>query len=59
MFEVRYIKNGSHIHHIDVDPENLLSILKAHKDKEINILSIEDENHYSYNYESLISDLKL
>lgn len=59
MFEVRYVKDDSHIQHININPFELLTILGAHKKDEIKILSVEDENHYTYNYESLIENLKL
>lgn len=59
MFEVRYVKGDVSNQHISVNPDTLLTLLKAHKRKEINILAVEDENHYTYNYESLIENLKL
>ena len=59
MFEVRYIKNDVVNKHIDVTPDTLLDLLKAHRDKEITILNVEDTQHRSFNFESLITNLKL
>lgn len=59
MFEVQYIKDGTINKHINVTPDILLTLLKAHKDNNINIIGIENAEHYSLNFESLISNLKL
>lgn len=59
MFEVIYIKNGAHISHINVTPDQLLELLKAHLDKKITIYNVETTEHRSLNFESLIKNLKL
>lgn len=59
MFEVRYIKDGNNVSHINVTPDQLLEILKAHLDGSIIINNVETSDHYSLNFELLIKNLKL
>lgn len=59
MFEVRYIKDGNNVSHINVTPDQLLEILKAHLESRITINSVETSDHYSLNFELLIKNLKL
>ena len=59
MFEVRYIKDGNNVSHINVTPDQLLEILKAHLEGRITINSVETSDHYSLNFELLIKNLKL
>lgn len=59
MFNIRYLKDGFAKNHFEVDFDTLFDILKAHKRGEIQILLMENEQHYIFNYESLIANLKL
>lgn len=59
MYEVLYRKDDVVMQHCDITIDTLFELLKAHKEHVITIIKMEDSNGYQYDYESVISNLKL
>lgn len=59
MFKSQYIEGSIVKQNPAVDFDDLMSLLKAHKEGQIKIQNVEDYNHYHYNVEKLIKELKL